>query len=302
MSKRLETTIGGSLRPADPRRFLIEAMIGAMNADGYVDPREMQVLHGHLAQHDLFSRLPRDAAHMLIDMATEAVHHSEDGRVRAIARGLPTRTHRLAAYAMACEICIADEHIHEAEVVYLKALRRRLRLTERATSALFQAAPQHVAMAVLDEQLRYLRALMPYVVDCLALQHCQERRVRERHRRRLTEFLTSLLDMHASAEAIRAEVERALDPLEHSQNIEYGLKRLLRRLPEPADRYWMAVYVAASYRYRGIDDWHELPFVVLMCELFAIPKLDAVADHATKLTELRTRKAQRDPRASGSLF
>ena len=298
---RLKHTLGGSLRPADPRRFLVEAMIGAMNADGHVDPREMQVLHGHLAQHDLFSRLPRDAANLLIDMAGDAMRHSEDGRVRAIARGLPTRTHRLAAYAMACEICAADGYFHETELLYLKALRRRLRLTERAASALFQGAQQYQAMRVLDQQLEHVAALMPMVVDCFALQHCRERRVLERHKRRLTEFLASLLDMHATEEEIREQVERALDPLEHSQNVEYGLKRLLRQVPEAADRYWLAVYIAAGYRYRGVERWQELPFVKEMCATFAIPKLDGVVAHARNLTEPRKKK-HRDPRAQGVSF
>lgn len=68
---------------------------------------------------------------------------------------------------------------------------------------------------------------------------------------------------------VREQVERTLDPLEHIQNIEYGLKRLIRQLPDAADRYWLGVYIAAGYRYRGIEDWRELPFVRIMCAHYA---------------------------------
>ena len=287
MSHTLERTLGGGLRPGDPRRYLVEAMVGAMNADGHVDPREMQVLRGHIARHELFSGLPPQAADLLVEMASDAVHHSDDGRVRAIARGLPTRTHRLAAYAMAAEICVADEHFHDGELQYLRALERRLRLDTTEAKDLFEGAWHGRAMTVLGEKFARLRQLMPLVVDFLALQHCLERRVLERHQKRLGDFLTRLVDMHASEADIRATVEKALDPLEHTRNVKYWLKRLASRVPHPADRYWLAVYLAAAYRYRAIEEWQELPFVELACLAFAIPKLDAVADHASKLIEPR---------------
>ena len=40
VERSVKELLGGGLRPNDPRRFLIEAMVGAMNADGLVDPRE----------------------------------------------------------------------------------------------------------------------------------------------------------------------------------------------------------------------------------------------------------------------
>ena len=53
MERNIRSLLGGGLRPNDPRRFLIEAMIGAMtadredSADGVVDPRAAAA---HLAQ------------------------------------------------------------------------------------------------------------------------------------------------------------------------------------------------------------------------------------------------------------
>src|SRR5262245_36199578 len=99
MEKRARDVMGGGLRPNDPRRFLIEAMIGAMHADGAVDQRELAVLHRHLGEHDLFAGLPEAAAKTLVELATDAVRFaaSPTARVSAIAKGLPSRIHRLAA-------------------------------------------------------------------------------------------------------------------------------------------------------------------------------------------------------------
>lgn len=295
----LQETIGGALRPSDPRRYLVEAMVGAMNADGHVDPRELEVLHRRLAEHALFERLPADVARLFIDLASDAVRHASDGRVRAIARGLPTRTHRLAAYAMACEICVADDHFHQAEVEYLLSLERRMRLAQSEATDLLRASHEHRAMEGLEEKLRRLGQLMPLIVECFALQHCQERRVLERHKRRLVEFLKQLIDLHTDEAEIRARVERALDPLDHNRNVKYGMLQLAKQLSDPADRYWMAVYVAANYGHRGIEAWRDRPFVQLMCSAFAIPTLDAVADHATRLTDERQSPTDRSSRLLG---
>lgn len=300
MVYQLHKSLGGSLRPADPRRFLVEAMIGAMQSDGHVDPRELEVLHYHLAEHELFARLPRDAAHVLVEMATDAVQHASDGRVRAIARGLPTRTHRLAAYAMACEICEADDRLHEREVQYLHNLQRWLQLADDEAGELFQAARKRRAMAVLADHFIRMRYLMPRVVDCFALQHCLERRVLERHKRRLFDFLIRLVDMHASEDDIWDEIERALAPLEHSQNVAYSMRRLASAVSRPSDRYWMTVYIAAGYRYRSIEDWPLKPFNELLCTSFGIEKLDTVSEHAALIIEPRApgrdRLLHRQPR------
>src|SRR5215831_11630811 len=54
MERSVKGLLGGGLKPNDPRRFLIEAMIGAMNADGVVDPRETQAVERQIASHPLF--------------------------------------------------------------------------------------------------------------------------------------------------------------------------------------------------------------------------------------------------------
>ena len=121
--------IGGALRPNDPRRFLIEAMIGAMNADGVVDPRERAVIERHIKAHDLFAGLGAPAAEMLVDLANDAIRISGAlARTTSIAKGLPARIHRLAAFGMAAEVAAADEQLVEGELRFLEALRIALRI------------------------------------------------------------------------------------------------------------------------------------------------------------------------------
>ncbi len=106
MQRSVKGLLGGGLRPNDPRRFLIEAMIGAMNADGVVDPRETAAVERQIASHPLFAGLGPGAARTLIDLSNDAIRFAGNafGRAPAIAKGLPARIHRLAAYGMAAEV------------------------------------------------------------------------------------------------------------------------------------------------------------------------------------------------------
>ena len=99
--KGARDVLGGALKPNDPRRYLVEAMIGAMNADGVVDDREMAVLHHHVENHDLFAGVSPTAAKTMIDLAADAVRFAGDplARIPAIARGLPSRVVRSQSVA-----------------------------------------------------------------------------------------------------------------------------------------------------------------------------------------------------------
>ena len=68
METRAKDVIAGTLRPNDPRRFLVEAMIGAMNADGAVDQRERDVLARYLAEHEMFAGVSATNAKLLIEI------------------------------------------------------------------------------------------------------------------------------------------------------------------------------------------------------------------------------------------
>src|SRR5688572_14916302 len=142
MDPSVRELLGGGLRPNDPRRFLIEAMIGAMNADGVIDARETAIVEHHLAQHPLFYGLGAKAARTLIDLSNDAIKFagSAIGRTSAIAKGLPARIHRLAAYGMAAEVAVADQQLHHGEISFLEALRISLRISPIESGQILEAA------------------------------------------------------------------------------------------------------------------------------------------------------------------
>src|SRR3954470_1833560 len=98
----LRKMFSGKVSADDPRRFLVEAMLGAMEADGDVTEEEMATLEGNLASHQLFEGLSGEELSRLVDLAADAIRAAGGGKKRltAIAKGLPSRNQRLAAYAM----------------------------------------------------------------------------------------------------------------------------------------------------------------------------------------------------------
>src|SRR5215468_10541821 len=99
MERSVKGLLGGGLRPNDPRRLLIEAMVGAMNADGVTDPRELQQIESQIASNPLFRGLSPKNLPTLVELATDAIQYAGSAIARspAIAKGLPARIHRLAA-------------------------------------------------------------------------------------------------------------------------------------------------------------------------------------------------------------
>src|SRR5260221_14790964 len=128
----LRKMFSGKVGVDDPRRFLVETMLGAMEADGEITEEEVATLEGNLAHHPLFEGLSGDEVGRLTDSAADAIREAGGGKQRlaAIAKGLPSRTQRQAAYAMACEICVADRDLAEAEIDFLDRLQSALALDE----------------------------------------------------------------------------------------------------------------------------------------------------------------------------
>src|SRR5512132_3390448 len=83
----LRKMFSGKVSADDPRRFLVEAMLGAMEADGDVTEEEVATLEGNLANHPLFEGLSADELSRMTDIATDAVREAGGGknRVEAIA-------------------------------------------------------------------------------------------------------------------------------------------------------------------------------------------------------------------------
>jgi len=67
----LRKMFSGKVHTEDPRRYLVEAMLGAMEADGEVTDEEMEVLQKNLEGHDLFGGLLPEETARLIDMAAD---------------------------------------------------------------------------------------------------------------------------------------------------------------------------------------------------------------------------------------
>src|SRR3954467_4997181 len=118
MERSVKDLLGGGLRPNDPRRFLIEAMICSMHSDGVIDARETAAMEHEVASHPLFQGLGAAAARTLVDLSTDAIRFAGNvvNRAPAIAKGLPARIHRLAAFGMAAEVATADQHLADGEI------------------------------------------------------------------------------------------------------------------------------------------------------------------------------------------
>ena len=87
----------------------------------------------------------------------------------AIAKGLPARIHRFAAYAMAAEVCAADGRIVAAESDFLERLRLSLRITPKEADLLLNGAMTGQVGDLIDHHLRRTRRRIPLVIEVFAL-------------------------------------------------------------------------------------------------------------------------------------
>jgi hypothetical protein len=277
MDKRVRDMMGGGLRPNDPRRFLIEAMIGAMFADGNVDKRELEVLHRQLNEHDLFAGLGADAAKTLIELASDAVQFagSATGRVGAIAKGLPARVHRLTAYAMACEVCAADEDIAPLELQFLEALRIAVRVSPFDGQQVFAAAREKKVTRFLEDRVLRIRSLFPVVVEAFTLRAHSLGLVTDDHRFALRDFLSAIPDFGLRQDEIERELYLAFRKQRPAGfNVFNELGRISFELPDPVDRYWLVVYAMLVEPHGRAASWRVIPFVSLLQQAFQIGDAD----------------------------
>ena len=273
MEKRARDMIGGGLRPSDPRRFLIEVMIGAMYADGSVDQRELDTLNKNLTDHDLFAGLNPQAAQTLIGLATDAVKFagSSTGRINAMAKGLPARIHRLCGYAMACEVCAADENIDAAEQRFLDALRMALRIAPHEAQQIFAAARAKRIAQYLDDRVLRLRSLVPVVVEMFTLRAWARGTVTDDHRFALRDFFLAVPDLSGRIDDIEGELFKAFrKPRAAGFNVYTELQSLVANLPDPVDRYWLVVYAMLAEPPNLVTSWRVIPFIGLCQHAFQI--------------------------------
>jgi uncharacterized tellurite resistance protein B-like protein len=286
MERSVRELLGGGLKPNDPRRFVIEAMIGAMHADGEVEARELAVLEHHLAQHPLFYDLGAPAARTLIGMATDAIQYSGTAarRAPAIAKGLPARIHRLAAFAMAAEIAIADQSLHEGELAFLDALRLSLRMSHQEADMIMRVASAGRIGHYLEDLYLRVKAFVPHACELFTLRALMRNTLTEDHRVRLRTFFEAVPDLQLPSNAIDGELLRAFQVRRSptAQTLD-ELAIVANGIPEYVDRYWLMVYALVAEDPAKVPQWRVRPFTRVMQKAFQIPDADVEAAAADAL-------------------
>lgn len=277
MERSVANLLGGGLRPNDPRRFLIEAMIGAMNADGVVDPREMAVLEQQLKTHPLFQGLGAKAARTLIELSNDAIEFAGAAvsRAPAIARGLPARIHRLAAYGMASEVAVADQQLHEGELGFLEALRIALRISPTEAHQILECARGGQLAAFLDDRYLRIRGMIAIASEVFALRALARGVANDEHRFKVRDFFAAIADLQLTSDELDAELYRAFRrPRAPDAQVFGELARVAQTLPDPVDRYWIVVYTLVAEQPATVPSWRVVPFIGVMQAAFQITDTD----------------------------
>jgi len=287
MEGAVASLLGGGLRPNDPRRFLIEAMIGAMAADGVVDARESAVLERQVASHPLFHGLGAAAARTLIELSRDAIRFagSAVARAPAIAKGLPARIHRLAAFGMAAEIAAADEDLHADELGFLEALRAALRISPLEGRQLVEVARTGQLAPYLDDRLLRIKSLIPIACEVFALRALARGMANDEHRFQIRDFFAALPDFQRTSDELDGELYRAFRrPRAPDAQVFGELARVADGLPDPVDRYWIVVYALVAEMPATAPSWRVIPFLGVLQAAFQITDTDmelAVVDALT---------------------
>ncbi|MCA9677735.1 MAG: TerB family tellurite resistance protein [Kofleriaceae bacterium] len=280
----LRKMFSGRVKTDDPRRYVIETMLGAMEADGEVLDAEMETLQGNLESHDLFSGLSGEEVQRFIDLAADAIREAGGGRNRVpeIAKGLPSRSQRLTAYAMACEVCVADRDLAEAEIDFLDNLQHAFGLDEVEAKELFEAARKHSGLLTLEEKTAKMRALMPRFVDCMALMAAADGEVHHQERLGIRAVLRNIPDMSVlTADELDEAIEVAFERVA-GKDVKTELDAIAKVIALAADRYWTVVYMMIIALADGKGDWREVAFLEATKQTFELSdyQMDVAMDTA----------------------
>jgi hypothetical protein len=287
VQRSIKNLLGGALRPNDPRRFLIEAMVGAMNADGVADAREVAEVQRQIGEHPLFSGLGAGAARTLIDLSNDAIKFAGTAvsRAPAIAKGLPARIHRLAAYGMAAEVAAADDELVEGELSFLEALRIALRISPLEAEGIVVAARQHQLPAFLDDRYLRVKSMISVACEVFALRALARAMATDEHRFKVRDFFAAIPDLALTKDELDTELYRAFRrPRAPDAQVFSELARVAQTLPDPVDRYWMVVYTLVAEMPATVASWRVIPFMGVMQAAFQIVDTDmelAVVDALT---------------------
>ena len=285
--QHVKNLLGGGLKPNDPRRFLIEAMLCSMKADGAIDPREQAVFESHVANHPLFEGMGANASKTLIDLSDDALQFAGGAvaRAPAIAKGLPARIHRLAAYGMAAEVAVADKQMHAGEVSFLEALRVALRISPLESGQIINFAQAGQLTPYLDDRYLRIRNLIPVACEIFALRALAAATATDDHRFKVRDFFAAIPDLRLTPDELDAELYRSFRRPRAADAQVFGeLSRVAQSLPDPVDRYWMLVYTLVAEPPSSVASWRVIPFLGVMQAALQITETDmelAVVDALT---------------------
>ena len=236
----------------------MEAIVGAMQADGVVTKEELEVLESSVSELEMFSSLPPDAVKALIDIGNEAIAFAGSSirRIPYMAKGLPSRSHRLAAYAVACEIALADGE-SPPEVLYLRHLKQHFLLGDEEAKAIYEAAKKKRAMNEVELRTLKMQDLMPLNLECMALMAGADGTVTESERRALVGVVRNIGDMAVLGEdELQAAVDGAFKRVE-GKDADREISKIAQQMSS-SDRYWAAVYMCIIALADGNRDWRHV--------------------------------------------
>ena len=276
----LRKMFSGDITTDDPRRFIIEAMLGAMEADGDVTEEEMNVLEQNLEEHELFTGLTSAERSRLVDLAADAIREGGGGRKRAeaIAKGLPSRGHRLTAYVMACQVCVSDADLPEAEINYLDDLQRALGVSDEEAREVFESVRVKSGLKTVEEKASAMREMMPWFVECMALMAAADGEVHEDELTGVRAVLRNIPDMAVlSRDELDEAITRSFDRI-RGKEVNDELEKIAAHITAQPDRYWTTVYMMIIARADGRTDWREVRCLQLAKKNFELS--DAQMDQA----------------------
>lgn len=282
----LRKMFSGEITSDDPRRFIIEAMLGAMEADGDVTEEEMNVLEHNLEEHELFNGLTSAERSRLVDLAADAIREGGGGRKRAeaIAKGLPSRGHRFTAYMMACEVCVSDADLPEAEINYLDELQKALALEDADSRELFESARAKSGLRTVEEKASAMREMMPWFVECMALMAAADGEVHDDEMAGVRAVLRNIPDMAVlSRDELDAAIGRSFERIK-GKDVGEELEKIASHITAQPDRYWTTVYMMIIARSDGRTDWREVRFLQQAKKYFALG--DGAMDQAMETASM----------------
>jgi len=273
---------GGTLRPSDPRRFLIEAIVGAMSADGVIQAAEVDIMERNLSEHEMFAGLGHQVVNMLVEMAQESIQLAGGclRRLPSIAKGLPSRSHRLAAYAVACEVAFADGTSQE-EVAYLHQLRMALMLGDDEARQIWESAAHQRGMQKVEELTRDLQSMMPWYLECMALMAAMDGQVTQAERNAVQGVLKHMGDMASLGERELSDaVDTAFRRIQN-KDPEGELRNVANAFRAPTDRYWAVIYMMVIAVAEGYTNWRQIWLLSSAQEAFRLSDTDMDRGMAT---------------------